>query len=192
MSLSLYKPNSKNTGCGFSFQAGLDAKTREPSFYIKAIKQHTWDSSKKRGYFQGNVGEGDKNIIVKFNEYELGSFIHAFKTRTEYNTFHTFNDDKTVIKLSPWDKKTKKSVKNEETGQWEDKWLTLPAFSLSLTRNGNQQFGIGIEPGEAQTIVQLIKFSLNNLFNARLNKQIESVREEQKSTTQDDEVKVPF
>ena len=191
MSLSLYKPNSKNTGCGFSFQAGLDAKTREPSFYIKAIRQHTWDSTKKRGYFQGNVGETDKNIIVKFNEYELGSFIYAFKTRTEYNTFHTFNDDKTVIKLAPWDKKTKKSVKNETTGQWEDAWSTIPAFSLSLTRNGNQQFGIGIEPGEAETITQLMKFSLRNLFTTRLNKQIQSVREEIKSTP-DDEVKVPF
>ena len=90
MSLSLYKPNAKNAGCGFSFQPGLDAKTRDPSFYIKAIKQHSWDASKKRGYFQGNVGKTDKNIIVKFNEYELGSLIYAFKTRTEYNTFHTF------------------------------------------------------------------------------------------------------
>ena len=192
MSLSLYKPNSKNTGCGFSFQAGLDAKTREPAFYIKSIKQHTWDAKKKRGYFQGNVGETDKNIIVKFNEYELGSFIHAFKTRTEYNTFHTFNDDKTVIKLAPWDKKAKKSVKNEQTGEWEDKWSTIPAFSLSLTRNGNQQFGIGIEPGEGEVISQLMKFSLHNLFNVRLNKQIEAVREDLKSNDAQDDVKVPF
>jgi len=191
MSLSLYKPTSKNSGCGFSFQAGLDAKTREPSFYIKAIKQHTWDTAKKRGYFQGNVGKADKNIIVKFNEYEIGSFIHAFRTRGEYSTFHSFNDDKTAIKLSPWDKKTKKSVKNEETGKWEDKWSTLPAFSLSLTRNGNQHFGIGIEPGEAEVISQLMKFSLHNLFNIRLNKQIEAVRADLKDA-EDEEVTVPF
>tara|TARA_R110001583_G_scaffold132431_3_gene284403 strand:+ start:305 stop:883 length:579 start_codon:yes stop_codon:yes gene_type:complete len=192
MSLSLYKPNAKNAGCGFSFQPGLDAKTRDPSFYVKAIKQHSWDSSKKRGYFQGNVGKTDKNIIVKFNEYELGSFIHAFKTRTEYNTFHTFKDDKTIIKLAPWDKKAKKSVKNEETGQWEDQWLTVDAFSLSLTRNGNQQFGIGVEPGEAEVISELMKFSLNNLFKVRLNKQIENVREEFKSKEEDRDVEVPF
>ncbi len=192
MSLSLYKPNAKNAGCGFSFRPGLDAKTRDPSFYVKAIKQHSWDSSKKRGYFQGNVGKTDKNIIVKFNEYELGSFIHAFKTRTEYNTFHTFKDDKTIIKLAPWDKKAKKSVKNEETGQWEDQWLTVDAFSLSLTRNGNQQFGIGVEPGEAEVISELMKFSLNNLFKVRLNKQIENVREEFKSKEEDRDVEVPF
>ena len=191
MSLSLYKPNSKNTGCGFSFQAGLDAKTRDPSFYIKSIKQHTWDNDKKRGYFQENVGDPDKNIIVKFNEFELGSFIHAFRTRGEYNTFHTFNNDKTIIKLAPWDKKTKKSVKNEETGNWEDQWATVKAFSLSLTRNGNQKFGIGIDPGEAEVISQLMKFSLHNLFNVRLNKQIEHVRESL-STEEDDDVKVPF
>jgi hypothetical protein len=192
MSLSLYKPNSKNTGCGFSFQSGLDAKTRDPAFYIKAIKQHTWDASKKRGYFQGNVGKTDKNIIVKFNEFEIGSFIHAFRTRTEYNTFHSFNDDKTVIKLSPWDKKTKKSVKNEETGEWEDQWGIAKAFSLSLTRNGNQQFGVGIDPGEAEVISQLMKFSLHNLFNIRLNKQIGAVREELKNEDKDEEVTVPF
>jgi hypothetical protein len=192
MSLSLYKPNAKNAGCGFSFQPGLDAKTRDPAFYVKAIKQHSWDSSKKRGYFQGNVGKTDKNIIVKFNEYELGSFIHAFKTRTEYNTFHTFKDDKTIIKLAPWDKKAKKSVKNEGTGQWEDQWFTVDAFSLSLTRNGNQQFGIGVEPGEAEVISELMKFSLSNLFKVRLNKQIENVREEFKSKEEDRDVEVPF
>jgi hypothetical protein len=192
MSLSLYKPNAKNAGCGFSFQPGLDAKTRDPSFYIKAIKQHSWDASKKRGYFQGNVGKTDKNIIVKFNEYELGSLIYAFKTRTEYNTFHTFKDDKTIIKLAPWDKKAKKSVKNEQTGQWEDKWFVVDAFSLSLTRNGNQQFGIGVEPGEAEVISELMRFSLHNLFNVRLNKQIENVRQELKSNGGEKDVEVPF
>ena len=192
MSLSLYKPNAKNAGCGFSFQPGLDAKTRDPSFYVKAIKQHSWDASKKRGYFQGNVGKTDKNIIVKFNEYELGSLIYAFKTRTEYNTFHTFKDDKTIIKLAPWDKKAKKSVKNEETGQWEDKWFVVDAFSLSLTRNGNQQFGIGVEPGEAEVISELMRFSLHNLFNVRLNKQIENVRQELKSNGGEKDVEVPF
>jgi hypothetical protein len=192
MSLSLYKPNAKNAGCGFSFQPGLDAKTRDPSFYIKAIKQHSWDASKKRGYFQGNVGKTDKNIIVKFNEYELGSLIYAFKTRTEYNTLHTFKDDKTIIKLAPWDKKAKKSVKNEETGQWEDKWFVVDAFSLSLTRNGNQQFGIGVEPGEAEVISELMRFSLHNLFNVRLNKQIENVRQELKSNGGEKDVEVPF
>ena len=192
MSLSLYTTNARKAGSGFSFPPGLDAKARDPSFYVKAIKQHSWDSSKKRGYFQGNVGKTDKNIIVKFNEYELGSFIHAFKTRTEYNTFHTFKDDKTIIKLAPWDKKAKKSVKNEETGQWEDQWLTVDAFSLSLTRNGNQQFGIGVEPGEAEVISELMKFSLNNLFKVRLNKQIENVREEFKSKEEDRDVEVPF
>jgi len=192
MSLSLYKPNSKNTGCGFSFQAGLDGKTREPSFYIKSIQQHTWDSQKKRGYFQGNVSNPDKNITVKFNEYELGSFIEAFNSRTEYNTFHSFKEDKTVIKLAPWDKKTKKSVKNEATGEWEDKWSTIPAFSLSLTRNGSQKFGVGIEPGEARAIVQLMKFALNNLFNVRLKKQIEAVRDDLKSDDKKNDVEVPF
>lgn len=171
---------------------GLTQKQEIPPFTSRQSNSTPGTLPRKGGYFQGNVGKTDKNIIVKFNEYELGSFIHAFKTRTEYNTFHTFKDDKTIIKLAPWDKKAKKSVKNEETGQWEDQWLTVDAFSLSLTRNGNQQFGIGVEPGEAEVISELMKFSLNNLFKVRLNKQIENVREEFKSKEEDRDVEVPF
>ena len=39
MSLSLYKPNPKNTGCGFNLQLGVNKKTEESTLYVKAIKQ---------------------------------------------------------------------------------------------------------------------------------------------------------
>ena len=90
MSLSLYKPNPKNTGCGFSFQLGINNKTQEPVLYVKAIKQHSWDKTKRQGYFQKNVGIADKNITIKFNEFEVGSLIYAISTRGEYSTFHSF------------------------------------------------------------------------------------------------------
>jgi hypothetical protein len=175
MSISLYKPNSKNTGCGFSFQAGIDNKSKEISLYAKAIKQHSWDSNKKQGYFSKNSGNQDKTIIVKFNEFECGELISAIRARREYNTFHSFGEDKTVIKFGPWDKKAKKSFKDEKTGNWEEKWITLPAFSLSFTRNGNQLFGIGIEPGEAEVIMEYLKFVLNSLFKDRFSKQIKQM-----------------
>ena len=170
MSISLYKPNSKNTGSGFSFQSGVDKKTNEPTLYVKAIKQHSWDSQKKQGYFSKNAGDPDKNIIVKFNEFECGEMITAIRNRTKYSTFHSFGEDKTVIKLSPWDKKAKKSEKNED-GEWVEKWVTVPAFSISFTRNGNQLFGIGIEPGEAECIMEFLRFNLKNLFKDRFKKQ---------------------
>jgi hypothetical protein len=167
MSLSLYKPNSKNTGCGFSFQAGLDKKNNQTTLYAKAIKQHSWDSGKKQGYFAQNSKNPEKNIIIKFNEFECGEIIHAIKNRKEYSTFHSFGEDKTVIKLSPWDKKAKKSFKNSDSGQWEEKWITVDAFSISFTRNGNQLFGIGLEPGESQCLLEFMRFILQKIFSER-------------------------
>ena len=42
MSISIYKPNSKNAGAGFSFQMGIDSKSKEPerqSLYIKNFEK---------------------------------------------------------------------------------------------------------------------------------------------------------
>ena len=190
MSLSFYKPNSKNTGCGFSFQAGIDNKSKEPALYVKSIKQHSWDSTKKQGYFSKNSGDPEKNIIVKFNEFECGEIISSIRNRREYSTFHSFGEDKTVIKLSLWDKKSKKSIKNPDTNEWEDKWEVLPAFSISFTRNGNQMFGIGIEPGEAEVISEYLKFFLLKLMNHRFDKQQENFQKKEKSP--DEREEAPF
>ena len=81
MSISIYKPNSKNTGSGFSLQLGINNKTKEKTLYIKSIKQHSWDSVKKQGYFQENIGNPEKNITVKFNEYEIGNLIYAISSK---------------------------------------------------------------------------------------------------------------
>lgn len=195
MSLSFYKPNSKNTGCGFSFQCGIDNKTKEPALYVKSIKQHSWDSNKKTGYFSKNSGDPDKNITVKFNEFECGEIISSIRNRREYSTFHSFGEDKTVIKLSPWDKKQKKSQKNSE-GEWEEVWVTVPAFSLGFTRNGNQLFGMGVEPGEAEVIMEYLKFSLNKLFSARFEKQsqqfISKKQTQVEELSADDDTEAPF
>jgi len=172
MSLSLYKPNSKNTGCGFNFQVGLNTKTSESTLYVKSIKQHSWDENKKQGYFQQNVGKQEKNITIKFNEYEIANLINALEKRLDYSTFHTFNEDKTSIKLTPWNKKAKKSLKNKETGEWEETWVEVEAFSFSLTRNGNQNFSIGLEPGEGIALREYFKFTLQCIFSDRHHKQL--------------------
>jgi len=178
MSLSIYKPNSNNTGAGFSFQIGLDGRTRENVLYIKAILQHSWDSQKKQGYFRDNLDNPDKNIVLKFNEFEIGHIIHAIRTRQEYNTFHSFGDDKTGIRFSPWDKVVNKKQKNS-SGTWEDTKTTVDAFGLNFTRNGNQVFKIGLEPGEAEAVMHLCKYILNRLFEQRVEKQIEQIKKTQ-------------
>lgn len=191
MSISLYKPNSKNTGCGFSFQSGIDKKTKQTTLYVKAIKQHSWDSNKKQGYFAQNSKNPDKNIAIKFNEFECGEIINAIKNRKEYSTFHSFGEDKTVIKFSPWDKKSKKSFKNPDTDQWEEKWITVEAFSFSFTRNGNQLFGIGIEPGEAQCILEFMRFILKTIYKERHQSEIAKINYSDKSKNEEPEPEDP-
>ena len=71
----------------------------------------------------------------------------------------------------PWQKKSKKSVKNEKTGEWEDKWVEIDAFSISFVRNGNQNFVIGLEPGETEEVIEYMRFVLHSLFQARFDKQ---------------------
>ena len=175
MSISIYKPNSKNSGAGFSFQMGVDSKSKEPTLFVKSILQHSWDGNKKQGYFKDNLDNPDKNIIVKFNEFEMGHIIHALRTRIEYTTFHSFGDDKTNIKFSPWDKKVKKSVK-DSSGNWEEKWVPIPAFGIQFTRNGNQVFQISLEPGESEVIMEYLSFILREIFSRRAQKQAEEIR----------------
>ena len=114
MSISIYKPNSKNTGSGFSFQMGIESKNKEPALFIKSILQHSWDADKRQGYFRDNLDHPDKNITVKFSEFEIGHILHAMRTRSTYTAFHAYGDDKTSIKFMPWQKKSKKSVKKRQ------------------------------------------------------------------------------
>ena len=61
--------------------------------------QHSWDDSKKRGSFIGNKESLDKNVTLKFNEFECGSIINSIKNRFTYETFHKFENNKTVKSL---------------------------------------------------------------------------------------------
>jgi len=185
MSISIYKPNSKNTGSGFSFQMGFGGKNNEPSLFVKSILQHSWDSDKKQGYFKDNQENPDKNIAVKFSEFEIGHIIHAMRTRSTYTTFHAYGEDKTSIKFMPWEKKAKRSFKNEKTGKWEDQWVGVEAFSVSFVRNGNQNFVIGLEPGETEEVVEYLKYILTKLFDFRTERQKEDFQKRKDSNSSD-------
>lgn len=174
MSISIYKPNSKNSGSGFSFQIGI-SKNQEPALFVKSILQANWDSNKKQGSFRENLDNPEKNITVKFSEYEVGHIIHAMRTRCTYTTYHSYESDRTNIKFMPWEKKAKKSMKTED-GEWKDHWIEVPAFSISFIRNGNQNFVIGLEPGETETVIEFLRFHLQALFSHRFDKQILDIK----------------
>jgi len=176
MSISLYKPNAKNTGCAFSFQYGV-TKNEEPCVFMRAIKQHGWDSTKKVGNFSSNRDDPSKNLSLKFNEFECGALLSAFKHRHEFNTFHTYEENKTTIRVAPWDKKVKISSLNPSTKKIEEKEQTIPAFGISVTRNGSDTFKISLEPGEVEAASIFIKTILSSIYTHRIRKQKERQQE---------------
>lgn len=152
MSIQIYKPNKNNSGFAFSFYMGENQRDGTPSLFINAISQHSWDDRKKIGSFSGSKDDPEKNISIKFNEFECGAIISAIENRYEWNTYHAYEENKTQIRLSPWDKEVSNTKVNQKTKETYSEKTTLPAFGLVITRNGNQVFKIPIEPGEAQCI----------------------------------------
>ena len=168
MNLSLYKPNSKNTGCAFNFSVGQNPKG-SAAFYVSAIQQYSWDNASKKANFSKNKEDSEKNINIKFNEWEIGSIISAFNNRNEYSSYHTFDENSTSIKFTPWDKPTKDGK-------------TIPAFGMVLTRNGNQTFRLPMEPGEIETLKCFMKKYLDVFFTKNANLQSKTKTAEEKTT----------
>ena len=192
MSISIYKPNSKCAGCAFNFSVSYQNGDKPPALYINAIQQATWDENKKVGSFSQNKENPDKNIAVKFNEFEVGSIISYLETRIEYSNLHVFDENKTSIKFSPWDKKQKVSSYDPQTKQFSDKQITVPAFGINFTRNGNQTFKIPLEPGEVEVLKNFLKFVLNKANEHRFSNRksytpkTESKPAQQKSNFEED------
>jgi hypothetical protein len=164
MSIQIYKPNKNNNGFAFSFYMGENPKDGSHSLFINAIAQHSWDSNKKIGSFSGSKEDPNKNISIKFNDFECGSIISSIENRYEWNTYHAYEENKTQIKLSPWDKVITNTKINQKTKEAYEEKVTLPAFGLVITRNGNQVFKIPLEPGEVQCIKFLCEFIIKKSF----------------------------
>ena len=83
MNVAIYKPNSKNNGCAFSFRVSTQGKS--PVFYVNAIQQYSWDDNKKTGSFIKNKDADDKNVSFKLNDFELGEILSSIKSRVPWN-----------------------------------------------------------------------------------------------------------
>tara|TARA_R110002020_G_scaffold137259_4_gene306173 strand:+ start:177 stop:659 length:483 start_codon:yes stop_codon:yes gene_type:complete len=153
MIVQYYKPNSKNTGCAFSFDIGSNIKNGEPCVYIRAIKQHSWDASKRTGSFSANAKNPDKSVSIKLNEVEIGGLIYAIEKYTDFSAFHSFDDNKTSISFKPYAKKD-----------------GTKAYSFGVTRNSANKFGIGVEMSEAYLLKEFLSFYLQELYIHRLQK----------------------
>ena len=160
MNVAIYKPNSKNNGCAFSFRVSTQGKS--PVFYVNAIQQYSWDDNKKTGSFIKNKDADDKNVSFKLNDFELGEILSSIKSRVPWNGYHKFNDNTTMIRFAPWDKPRK--IKGKDGAEQS---FTSPAFGFSVTRNGNQNYRIALEPGETEVLRPLIEKYFEVVFAAK-------------------------
>ena len=209
MSIVLYKPNSKNAGSAFTFSSGVNKKNGEPTFYISAVAQYSWDEERRIGSFSGNAGNQEKTVNVKFNEFECGEFLSAFKGRYDYSTFHSYEGNTTTIKLSPWDKSVKVSKYDAESKGFKDMQVKVPAFGVSVTKGKGNTFKIALEPGEVEVLSEFLKKFLQTLIDFRIEKQKSDflkrqsesgggnktqkpVKKEEPTEDSDDEEEVPF
>ena len=155
--IQLYKPNSRNEGCAFGFREGVNNdRDAEPCVYVTAIKQFSWNSKTRNGSFSENKDNPDKKIQIKLNEVELGGFIAAVDRYQDFSAFHSYEDTKTSITFKTYSKKGGEQ-----------------AFSLTLTRNSAEKFGLGVEMGEAYLMAEYFRYILRKLFHQRAVKQEE-------------------
>ena len=57
--------------------------------------------------------------------------------------------------------------------------VAVPAFGLSLIRNGNQVYKIPLDPGEVIMLRTFLTLALTKLFEVRLKKQQEYQKQQQ-------------
>ena len=119
---------------------------------VRAVKQHSWNQSRRTGSFSENAKNPEKSISIKLNEVEVGGLIHAIEKYTDFSAFHSYEDNKTAISFKPY---TKKDGTN--------------AFSFGVTRNSANKFGIGVEMSEAYGLREFLKFYLQELYLNRLS-----------------------
>jgi hypothetical protein len=160
------------------------------------IQQYSWDDKRKNGSFKENAKNPDKSATIMLSFNEAGEFISSFKSRVPFVAFHKKNDDTTIIKLTPWDKKRK------IVGQDGDQWHETPAWGISVTRNSSQTFKLPIEAGESEVLKELLKsyihecldankteYSKNNQSNNYKKKEPETKQTSVENNVEDD---VPF
>lgn len=162
MPLTLFKPNSKNTGslCKFNFgpaKKGGDTKG-ELSLYVSIIQQATWNAGTKSGTFKENAKNPDKTISIKMSEFEVGGFINSIKRRVELKGYHTHASKAGQVQFS-----FTPSI-NQTTNLFQ-------GFAFSVLRNGKDKFYVPIAAGEAENLTVFLDLGLKNLYTNRFKTQ---------------------
>lgn len=132
-----------------SLQLGQSPKG--PTVYLSIVRQKEWNAEKRLGSFYTNKDESH-SARVKFNEIEIGGLIAAIRLYENFSAFHSFDDNKTQITFSTYQKKPKQ-------GETEG----AKAFSLTVTKNG-LKLGMGVEKSEAEAMRVFLEECLKEIF----------------------------
>lgn len=160
MKYPIYKPNKNVSGCAGSFNISQVGKDMKTTLFVEMIQQASWDDKKKIGSFKANQDDPTKKINFKLSVAEAGEILSSLKTRIPFIAFHKFDDNTTIIKLTPWDK-----ARKVKTADGEEVYKT-PAWGFSVTRNSSEQFKLPLEAGEAEVLaVMLEQFITDSLFD---------------------------
>lgn len=157
MELSLFKPQSfqkDNVYSGAAMSLQLGQSPKGPTVYLSIVRQKSWSAEKRLGSFYSNKDEGH-SARVKFNEIEIGGLIAAIRLYENFSAFHSFDDNKTQITFSTYQKKPKQ-------GETEG----AKAFSLTVTKNG-LKLGMGVEKSEAEAMRVFLEAALEDILRAK-------------------------
>ena len=81
-----------------------------------------------------------------------------------------FKNNKTVIKFTPWDKQSKISKFDAASKTYKETTETIPAFGMTIIKNGNLTFKISIEPGEAECLSSFLSTVLGKIYKHRITR----------------------
>ena len=181
MSLTIYKPNKNNAGSLFNinFVARPEKENAkgDKSFYVKLVRQVSWDENKQTGSFSGGA-----SVIAKLSLNEMAGILDAINRNvslassmgTKY-VYHDGDESASIIDFSPAFKKVKKGEEWVATDEQK-------GFSLRITKTDKKNkdkkdsFAVGFTYSETELLALFIKDGLGHCFNALRSEEIERLR----------------
>lgn len=167
--LSIYKPNSKNTGHAAHFTFSPESKC----VYVNMIKQSSWNTQTKNGSFKQDTKDPTKVISAKFNAIELGKFVNSFERRVPVNLYHHSDNGDSKIYLIP---KT----------QTNDNGSASNYFNLTISKGQDLNFFISFDEGETVALREGFKMCLTHIMKSNIIAAQEANKKYAKATQRQD------
>lgn len=163
--LSIYKPNSKNSGHAAHFTYNPEEKC----LFVNIIKQSSWNAQTKNGSFKQDLKDPTKSISAKFNAIELGKFVNSFERRVPVNLYHQSDNGSSKIYLIP-------KIATHDDGS------TSYYFNFSISKSKDLNFYISLDEGETVALREGLKMCLTNIMKSNIIKAQEDRKKHGKAT----------